>query len=138
MYAGTFIRKREIVLETALLASPRMLRLIVVHEIFHFVWMRLANSLRKQFADLLFHELERRAPGELGESAGVRKSLLGAQGAFSPTSQLWRDYVCESFCDTAAWLYAGVERHRSFTLAARWRRLRKSWFQAAVGNGCKY
>jgi hypothetical protein len=40
----------------------------------------------------------------------------------------WREYCCESFCDTAAWLYAGVARHEEFTLAAPLRAARRKWF----------
>lgn len=61
------------------------------------------------------------ACGELGESASFKKALL--------TPQRWRDYVCESFCDTAAWLYSGVKQHGEFTLARRWREPRKAWFE---------
>jgi hypothetical protein len=113
-----------------------MLRLIVVHEIFHFVWTRLSNAVRKEFADLLLHELEHGARGELGESASVKKTLLAGPRECYKT-RLWRDYVSESFCDTAAWLYAGVKRHESFTLKNRWRKRREAWFQAAIGASCK-
>ena len=43
----------------------------------------------------------------------------------------WRDYLCESFCDTAAWIYSGVRRHPEYTLAARHRNRRAEWFRAA-------
>jgi len=114
-----------------------MLRLIVVHEIFHFVWPRLSNSQRKAFADLLFCELESRAHGELGESAGVQKELLASRDGDLANSREWRDYVCEGFCDTAAWIYAGVRTHDCFTLARRWRERRKLWFREAMGSLCK-
>jgi hypothetical protein len=41
---------------------------------------------------------------------------------------LWREYCCESFCDTAAWLYSGVQVHSEFTLAGRYRHRRRVWF----------
>ena len=41
----------------------------------------------------------------------------------------WRDYLCESFCDTAAWIYSGVRRHPEYTLAARHRDRRAEWFR---------
>ena len=53
-----------------------MLRLIIIHELFHFVWMRLDNRGRNQFSELLGDEYRHRARGELGESAAVKKSLL--------------------------------------------------------------
>ena len=118
MYAASFIRKRSIVLETELLKIPATLRLIVVHELFHFVWARLGNPARLEFTGLLDRERLNRARGELGESAAAKKHL-----AFS------RDYVCESFCDTAAWMYAGVKHHSEFTLSAKWRNQRRAWFE---------
>ena len=135
VYAASFIRRREIVLERDLFAAGRTLRLIVVHEVFHFVWARLSNRARREFADLLLYEIGHRARGELGESAGVKKNLLTAPEQ-SYNARLWRDYVCESFCDTAAWFYSGVKHHKSFTLANRWRKRRQAWFQAAVGSCC--
>jgi hypothetical protein len=41
----------------------------------------------------------------------------------------WREYVCESFCDTAAWLYGGLRTHDEFTLSPRFRRRRAAWFR---------
>jgi hypothetical protein len=120
VYAACFIRKRRMVLEVDLLADAEQLRLIVVHELFHFVWARLGNTARREYSILLEGEFTGRARGELGESAGRAKTLL-------PSA--WRDYVCESFCDSAAWLYAGVRQHPEFTLARRWRNLRAAWFE---------
>ena len=65
--------------------------------------------------------------GELGWSAEWRKDALGADDVAGRTRR-WREYCCESFCDTAAWLYSGVERHEEFTLGERWRRGRRAWF----------
>ncbi len=119
VHAASFIRKRGIVLETELLRHPETLRLVLVHELFHFVWARLGNPTRSGFASLLIEERRRRARGELGESAATKK------GASS-----WKDYLCESFCDTAAWIYAGVENHPEFTLAPKWRNQRRAWFES--------
>jgi hypothetical protein len=125
VHAASFIPKREIVLETALLRRPRALRLIMVHEIFHFVWASLGNPRRREFTALLQIEVTGRARGELGDSSLLQKDLL-------PGS--WRDYVCESFCDTAGWLYAGVSSSQAFTLAARWRKRRQEWFELTFGQ----
>ena len=119
MHAASFIRKRRIVIERDLLGRAQKLRLIVVHEIFHFVWARLGNAARRSFEGILEQERSLHARGELGESAELRKSL-----------RCWRGYVCESFCDTAAWMYAGVRRHPEFTLGRRWRNQRKAWFES--------
>ncbi len=136
VHAATFVRKREIVLETELLSAPRVLRLIVIHEIFHFVWTRLGNGARNEFAELLLREYQERARGELGESSNRKKELVTAHGQ-PRNSRLWRDYVCESFCDTAAWLYSGVKRDESFTLKKRWSDRRRVWLQATMREGCR-
>jgi len=132
VHAATFIRQREIILETRLLSSPNMLRLILVHEIFHFVWCRLPNSARRDFAQLLTHERKHHARGELGESSAVKKSSLPPGSA--ETCCQWRDYCCESFCDTAAWLYAGLKDHQAFTLSNRWKQRRRSWFETVFSR----
>jgi hypothetical protein len=122
VYAASFVRKRKIVLTTDLLTDPPMLRLILVHEVFHFIWPRLSNAIRKEFGELLRAELEGHARGALGESSGVKKQV------WSRSAAAWKDYACESFCDTAAWLFAGVRRHQSFRLAKVWRTRRAFWF----------
>jgi hypothetical protein len=76
VYAACFIRKREIMLESALVRRPAMFRLILIHELFHFVWTRLGNGMRREFADLAAGEYKQHARGELGESADVQKALL--------------------------------------------------------------
>ena len=131
IHAASFIRDRHIVLDSYLLERPRLLRLILVHEIFHFVWPRLGNPARRDYAELLACEQHHRAQGELGESACVGKLAL----ELAWRNVEWRDYVCESFCDTAAWLYAGVSAHPEFTLALRWRKRRKEWFESIFSAG---
>jgi hypothetical protein len=126
VHAATFIRRREIILETELTRKPSDLRLITVHEIFHFAWARLGNSARRAWTALLEAESAARSRGELGESSSVKKS-----------PGCTRDYVCESFCDTAAWLYAGVRRSRHFTLAERWSGRRRAWFEDIFGATLK-
>ena len=76
-------------------------------------------------------EWKRRARGELGWSAESRKRLLSKSTVRTGGSPPWRDYLCESFCDTAAWMYSGVRRHPEYTLAARHRNRRAEWFRAA-------
>lgn len=123
VHAGTFLRQRLIVFDSALLARPRELSRIAVHELAHFIWVRSANALRDQFATLLASELDCGAKGELGWSAESRKANLHRN-----LPRNWRAYVCESFCDTAAWLYAGFRVHDEFTLASRYRLAREKWF----------
>ena len=45
VYAGSFLRKRKIVLDEQMLRTPRVLERIFVHEVFHFVWSKLGSSL---------------------------------------------------------------------------------------------
>lgn len=126
VHAASFIRRREIVFETELLKKPD-LPSILVHELFHFVWVRLGNAKRTAYTALLAKELRAQARGELGESAAVRKQF--ASGS--------RDYVCESFCDTAAWLYGPNTQSPHVNLGRRWRRDRKAWFEANFQGAVK-
>lgn len=120
---------REIVLDEALRRQPAELARILAHEMFHFVWLRLGNGRRHEWEHLLLTEYTRSARGELGWSAEWRKLRLTAfDGA--QRSRRWREYACESFCDTAAWLYAGAGGHREFTLKPRFQAPRRSWFEA--------
>jgi hypothetical protein len=129
--AATHIPRRRILLDSELLAHPGEFERILVHEIFHFAWVRLSNQTRRSWEDLLAFELAGRAPGktggELGWSSEWRKNKLTRADIRGRTPG-WRRYVCESFCDTAAWLCAGLRSHDEYTLAAGARRLRRSWF----------
>lgn len=100
---------------------------IFVHEVAHFIWGRLGNPLRWNYEDLLRRELDAHARGELGWSAEWRKAALRGVDV-TRRSRRWREYCCESFCDTAAWLYSGVARHQEFTLSGTFNRRRQRWF----------
>jgi hypothetical protein len=128
--AGSFIRKREIILDQALEREPRELARILVHELFHFAWVRLGNPARRSYEAIVRREWKQRARGELGWSAESRKRALRGHRLPAAGFPAWRDYLCESFCDTAAWLYSGVRRHPEYTLAARHRNRRAAWFRA--------
>ena len=60
VHAATFIRQRRIVLDAELLRSDAELRRILIHELFHFVWARLANAVRRSFEELLAQTAPRR------------------------------------------------------------------------------
>jgi hypothetical protein len=135
VYAGSFIRKRQIVLDQDLERHPRELARILVHELFHFAWVRLGNPMRRSYEMLVREEWKRRARGELGWSAESRKRVLSQGSPRAGNSPEWRDYLCESFCDTAAWIYSGVRRHPEYTLATRHRNRRAEWFRAAFQRG---
>lgn len=130
VHAGSFIRKREIVLDRELADRPRELARILAHEFFHFVWVRLGNPRRRSFEALLRAEWKERARGELGWSAESRKRGLAKNSSRFAQSRVWREYVCESFCDTGAWVFSGVRRHPEYTLAARHCDRRADWFRA--------
>ncbi len=128
VHAAAFPRKRRLVLERSLRADPSELRRIAVHEIFHFVWVRLSNAQRAEWNSLLAAQT---TPGELGWSSEWRKNALLSKG-FVQNGRAWREYICESFCDTGAWLYAGLRRHEEFTLGSAERGARKGWFAALL------
>jgi hypothetical protein len=129
VHAGSFLRQRRIAFD----CTAREFARVLVHELFHFVWLRLGNPRRLSYEVLLRRELSERARGELGWSADWRKRQLEAADIRSRTRR-WREYCCESFCDSAAWLYAGVGRHPEFTLTAPFRRARAGWFGKIAGG----
>lgn len=130
VHAGAFVRERRILFETSLERRRGEFARIFVHELFHFVWVRLGNSLRRSYEDLLAREMVAGAPGELGWSAEWRKAALTRRDRLWRTRR-WREYVCESFCDAAAWRFAGLRRHGEFTLTDRFRRRRRQWFDGS-------
>jgi hypothetical protein len=131
VHAATFIRQRRIVLDAGLLSSDDELRRILIHELFHFVWARLANPVRRSFERLL--ATQRAAPGELGWSAEYRKCNLSFRDV-RRRSRKWREYCCEAFCDTAAYSYARSKRHGEFTLPGSERQKRIAWFGKNLGG----
>jgi len=130
VHAGSFLRKRSIAFNCTAAEFPR----VFVHEVFHFVWLRAGNSRRRDFETLLRSEWLAGASGELGWSAEWRKLKL-TPGDVRGRTRRWRDYCCEGFCDSAAWLYSGVRSHPEYTLASRYRTGRRAWFLAELGNG---
>ena len=130
VHAGSFLRQRRIVLDAALKTQPRELARILTHELFHFAWLRLGNAKRWSYEDLLRRELRNHVKGELGWSAERAKTAL-ARGESVRRTRRWREYVCESFCDSGAWLFAGSRRHDEFTLPSDARRVRLGWFEEA-------
>lgn len=130
VHAATFIRKRRMILDAKLLHNDAELRRIVIHELFHFVWVRLGNAVRRSFEDLM--RVQVTARGELGWSSEYRKAELDTEDV-RRRSRRWREYCCEAFCDTAAYLYARSKRHQEFTLAEGHRRKRIAWFGKNLG-----
>ena len=124
--AETSIPRRVIFLDRQVLAHRGEFERILVHELFHFVWVRLSNQTRWSWEGLLAAEFRRRSRGELGWSAEWRKDELRGRDVRGRTPR-WRRYACESFCDSAAWMYAGLGNHDEYTLAPANRRRRKAW-----------
>ena len=131
MHGATFLRRRQMYLDASLLDTRWEFRRIVTHELFHFAWARASNPSRLNWEQLLVREWRQGARGELGWSSEWRKAELRGKDVQRRTSQ-WREYICESFCDTAAWALSGVPRHGEFTLAPRFRARRAEWLVALV------
>jgi hypothetical protein len=129
-HAGAFLRERRIAFDCSHAEFPR----IFVHELFHFIWLRAGNSRRHAYERVLAAEISLGARGELGWSAEWRKAAL-TRREISARTRRWREYCCESFCDTAAWIYSGISAHEEFTLAARFRLRRRTWFLDTIGAG---
>src|SRR5947207_10310955 len=111
--AATHIPQRRIDLDRDVLRSRGDFERILIHELFHFAWVRLGNPRRRTWEHLIAGEIEQGSQGELGWSSEWRKAKLRPSDISRRTPR-WRRYVCESFCDTAAWLYAGLASHDEF------------------------
>ena len=132
-HAATDVRRRRIFLERCLTTKRGVLSRILVHELFHFAWVRIGNARRWSWEELLSREIAFGARGELGYSSESRKKLLTFEDVLS-RNRRWRDYCCESFCDSAAWQFSGAESVE-FTLAAPWRRRRADWLRNYFPRG---
>lgn len=106
---------------------------ILYHEMFHFAWVRLGNPRRREWEELLVREWQARARGEAGWSAEWRKQALRPND-LTQRSRAWRDYCCESFCDTGAWIRTGGEAE--VTLGTRRLKTRRFWFMRSFATGC--
>jgi len=129
--AATTLTRRRILLDAEVLNKRGEFERILIHEIFHFVWRRMGNPARASWESVLRREIKAAARGELGWSAEWRKAKLGRRESVQRT-RAWRRYVCESFCDTAAWRFAGLGSHDEFTLPGRFRRVRRRWFDTTL------
>src|SRR5262249_13122649 len=132
-HASSSIRKRFILLDSGVLVRRGEFERILVHELFHFVWVRLGNSMRHEWEAVLREEIVHRIRGELGWSSEWRKNNLAVRNARVRDAR-WRRYACESFCDTAAWMFARIGKHDEFTLTASARKARRSWFWERISS----
>ena len=125
-HAATFIRERLIVLDAALKRDAGEHERILLHELFHFVWVRLGNGPRSVWEEMLRAELAGKVRGEAGWSAEWRKAEL-SDSDIANRSRKWREYCCEGFCDTGA-LFAGAASNE-LTLARKRLSVRMAWFR---------
>lgn len=128
-HAATFIRKRLIVLDDELRRDASEHARILTHEIFHFVWVRMGNPARLEWESVVAREFSRRVPGEAGWSAEWRKLRLATRDVRLRT-RAWREYCCESFCDTAAAWLTGSRAET--TLPRRILSARLAWLAATL------
>jgi hypothetical protein len=124
-HAATYIRRRIVVLDLDLRRNRREHARILSHELFHFVWVHLGNRKRLAWESLLQAERRSRERGEAGWSAEWRKRKLTASDLKIRTRR-WREYCCESFCDTGACLKTGTRTE--VTLSRRCLAIRRAWF----------
>jgi hypothetical protein len=93
--------------------------------------MRLGNPKRAAWEFLVRGEIAGGVRGELGWSAELLKQTLTRADRQRRTRR-WREYLCESFCDSGAYLFsrhpAEWRLHDEFTLPAAARRARRQWF----------
>jgi hypothetical protein len=143
-HAVSYIPERYLVLERALFRRRIEHGRILYHELCHFLWPRLGNQRRHRFQELIRRELRDRARGELGYSSEIRKaSLLAAsrQGiSRRALARKQRDYFCECFCDTGAYVLLGSERrakHSEFTLGRATRERRARVWEAVAFAGAR-
>jgi hypothetical protein len=125
-HAATSITQRFIILDPSLKRRAREHRRILLHEYFHFAWVRLGNPRRRAWEAYLASEWKSGGRGEAGWSAEWRKQKLSAEDV-ARRSRRWREYCCESFCDTGAWIKGGGDSE--VTLARTRRRARVAWFE---------
>ena len=128
VHAGSFLRERRIVLDSALLQNKAERERILLHEIFHFVWWKLGRPRRLQYEHWLAGEMSRGVRGEMGWSAEFRKTAL-CPADWERRSRHWREYLSESFCDTAPARLLGLTHHDEISLGARDRERRLHYLE---------
>jgi len=127
VHAASDILGRRILLEEELYGRAGELARVLTHELFHFVWARMRNACRWSYEAVLEREIRLRGKGELGWPAEEKKQRLERRDVEDRTRR-WRDYVCESFCDTAAWYFTGGSDGETL-LKPRFQAWRAAWFR---------
>ena len=140
IHAVSYIPQRYVVLQRDLFCRRVELGRILYHELCHFLWPRLGNPQRRNYEAALRAEFRHGTRGELGYSSQWRKDELRVNGNSSHRKAgrraLWRDYLCESFCDTGSFMLLGPERrakHSEYTLSRAARQRRYRWIELVLG-----
>jgi hypothetical protein len=142
VHATSFIPQGYLLLGEELFAWAGELGRILFHELCHFLWPRLGKG-RELYEAAIMSEVREGVRGEMGFSAAEsRESLPGRLTdlrRLTPAArQRWRYYLCESFCDTGAYVLLrrcgyNRSRHSEWTLPEAARRRRVAAWLAAVG-----
>lgn len=143
VHALSFIPQGYLLLGEELFASPAELGRILFHELCHFLWPRLRRG-RAIYEAAILRETRAGIGGELGFSAA--ESRLGLPGRITDPRRLapgqfrrWRHYLCESFCDTGAYVLlrrsCARSRHSEWTLPREARPAREAAWLEAAGLG---
>ena len=69
MHAGSFLRERRIALNCTRAEFPR----IFVHEVAHFIWLRLGNPVRLRYEDVVRDGNRGAGEGRTGVERGMAK-----------------------------------------------------------------
>jgi hypothetical protein len=85
--------------------------------------------MRAAYEALIAAEFDSGKTGEMAWSAEWRRNDL-ISGDREGRTRRWREYLCESFCDTAAAYALGIESHPEITLGPGARRRRHQWMAA--------
>ena len=129
VHAGSFLRERRIALDCTRAEFPR----IFVHEVAHFIWLRLGNPLRLRYEEIVRAEIAAGARGELGWSAEWRKDDAGRDDDAAADPPVARILLRE-FLRYRRVAVLRLKRHEEFTLGERWRQKRRAWFTASLEN----
>ncbi len=95
---------------------------IFVHEVAHFIWLRLGNPARLRYEDLVRAEIAAGARGELGWSAEWRKDALGRERCRRGGPAAGANTAARVFAIPPHGCTPGWSGTRSSLWAARWRR----------------
>lgn len=146
VHALSFIPQGYLLLGEDLFASPAELGRILFHELCHFLWPRLRRG-RGVYEAAILREAGAGIGGELGFSAAAARLGLPAHitnpERLAPTEfRRWRHYLCESFCDTGAYVLPrrsgyGRSRHSEWTLPRQARPAREAAWLEAAGLGSR-